>query len=306
MKVKSFNLKVNYLKESVKIPIVEVGNFEKGFVVLIGQLHGDEYSSRLIINKILEKADRIECGVRIFVCANVRAAIQGQKTGDNKVNYNRIFIEEKILNPDSLDYCVAQKIADLCKGAKFVIDLHDMPGSRLALASILTLTKNTKINQENYSLIKMFNPDVVWLEDFRKSIIRNRYLGTINSYLNSIGIPNFTLETNPIDVIKETEIVTISNKIINLVGGGSLKTNLGTKIVERIEIRSPLSGIFIPSPIKILLKINREQVLGKIITDNLKIISIKSPSGGILIRRCYKKNVLEGEKIVDIGKEIPW
>jgi len=305
LNMNKYTKNINFEGINTNIPVIDVGKFENGFIVLIAQMHGDEYSSRLICNEILNINKGLEKGLRIILCANPNGAkgLAKFETITGK-NLNRCFIKSKINNPKDVSGLIAKEIVDLCINAKFVIDLHDMLGSKIPICSIITLTDNQKANRKNFDLVKKFGPKIVWLEDFRKRDVRKRYSGTINSYLNSRCIPNFTIETSPINLIRRAEIKNVANKLLSLINDSKAINKLN--LIERIEIYSPSEGILIPSKKPLLEKIKQGEILGILINEKLQKTFVRSTTSGILVRKCYQRFVFKNEKVFDVGKEVLW
>ncbi|KKQ43016.1 MAG: hypothetical protein US60_C0009G0019 [Microgenomates group bacterium GW2011_GWC1_37_8] len=304
--MKSYISNIVYKTNSITIPVFEIGNFQNGFGVLVAQIHGDEYSGRLICQKFIRSKFKINKGVRIIACANPDGAKLGVKNEPlTNINLNRIFISEK-LKPESMASSIANKIFELCKGADFVIDLHDMPGSQIPLCAIITLTENNIINKQNYNLANIFYPGVLWVEDFRNLSTSKRYIGTINNYLCKFGIPNFTIETNPLDKINEKEIDIVIRKIIRLLNTKPIVYQKSLNLIRRYELFAPSGGIIIPCSIPLLAKIKRGEKLATVLNEKLEKIDIISPLNGLLIRKTIARNIQKKEKIFDIGKKVLW
>lgn len=301
----SYNVNINFKGVKTFIPVIDVGKFNDGFVTLIGQLHGDEYASRLICYKIIKQTKILKRGLRIITCANYSGAKTQYKFDPvTNHNLNRRFRKQYLVEPDNISDLIAKKIIELCVGSDFVIDFHDMPGSEIPICSIITLTKNEKANKKNYRLVQEFNPDISWCEDFRNRNIQKRYLGTINSYLNNANIPNFTIETSPTNKITEKTTLTIVRKVIQIVNK-SRKPRM-ISLVERDEVYSPIDGILIPTNKRLLSKVKSGEILCKILNEKLEIKNILSPITGILIRKSIQMLVNKNQKIFDIGKEVLW
>ncbi len=298
-----YEIKIASYKD-ISIPVWEIGNISDGFATLVCQLHGDEYSSQLIIEEILKLAKNItktRLGLRIIGCANPLGSKLGIKNEPiSDLNLNRCF-KKKILNDTSQQpKNVVKALIKLINGSEFVIDIHDMPGSKLVISSILTLTGDPKIELKNRQLISRFGPKVVWLEDFSDLEIANRYSGTINNYLNSVNIPNFTIETSSIESITQKDIKIVVKNIFKLLTDKEPKITKKIKLIKRIEIRSTKDCIFIPERISLLCKIKKQKKLGYYIEKNKKI-DLLSPSSGFLIRKVKRKYVKTGEKLFDLA-----
>ena len=299
MKVKKYFLNV---KENLKIPVIEIGSFFGGFGCVVCQLHGDEYSAVKIAYTINDQLTRTKqgksLGLRIILCANPNGSRLGIKEyPDKSMNLNRMF--QKKYFSDKL----VSGIIKLITNSSFCIDVHDMPGSDLPACSILTKTQRPEVESLSYDLISAFGPDLYWEEDFSDPTIGQRYAGTINSFLNSVGIPNFTIETSPINLISDKTILSVSKKIIALLTP-TKKPVFKPKLVKRIEIASRESGIFLPNDLKLLQSIKRDEPVGKLLNLTGRIKQIYSPSSGLLIRLASRGFIKEKQKLFDLGKRL--
>lgn len=303
MKVKRYQIQIKLdLQLPTSLEVIDCGNFSKGFCVLICALHGDERSSILIVNQLLNnvKNQQLDGGIRIILNANPLGFLLNQKAEPlSGFNLNRCF-KPNFIKTNNPTAELVQEIIKLCTGAKFCIDLHDMPGSSLPISSILTITGNPKVEQQNRDLISRFGPQVAWIENFNKAEMAKRYTGTINSYLNSINIANFTIETSGIETFSISEAKKIASKITDLSNSKSNKEQV--VYVERLELYSPVDGIVTFSPIPLLQKVVINTQLVSIF--NRETTVFKSPSNGLLIRKVNQKFVKKGEKIFDLGVKI--
>lgn len=280
------------IEDNLSLQILEIGNFKRGFVSIICQLHGDEYSSLLIVKSLAEKAKDMPLGLRIILNANPLGSLLGVKNEPvANLNFNRTF-ETKSTNP------LTKEIIKLIKGSKFCIDLHDMPGSSLPVSAILTITGNLRVEKQNKDLISKFQPQIAWIENFSKPEMAKRYNGTINSYLNSINVPNFTIETSGIETFSNPEEV--ARKIIDLLS----KNQPGADVlyVKRQELYSPISGVITTSTLPLLEQVAAGVKLATIF--NGKTTIFKSPVSGLLIRKVNQKFIKKDEKIFDLGVRI--
>ena len=290
------------------MPIWEIGNLSSGFATLVCQLHGDEYSSQLIVNEILQLAKSItkaKLGLKIIACANPLGSMLKIKSEPiSNLNLNRCFTKE-ILDRRAIVPVkeLITKMSFLIKGSEFVIDIHDMPGSELVLSSILTVNGKLEIEDKNLELIRRFNLAVTWIEDFSSRKIQKRYNGTINSYLNNISVPNFSIETSSVENITEKEIKVVAKKIINLLEKDRKQIRKVPNFVKRIELRSTRDGVFVPRKILLLRQIKKGQKLG-VLTYKGRKIDFVSPSSGILIRKVNRKFVKKDEKLFDLAIKI--
>jgi len=305
MKIKYCEIPLlSYKNVAIGIPIVEVGDMSSGFCVLVCQLHGDEFSSWIIAKNLLEQvqSQKTNLGIKLILSANPYGATVGVKNEPvTDTNLNRSFTSEVVnkrvkINPEAE---IVSKIIDLMKGATFVIDVHDMPGSKLALSSILTKSGNRKTTLNNLTLINCFGPAIYWEEDFDVKKIRDRYKGTINNYLNSVNIPNFSIETSFVEFLSFRESRNIARKIIGLC---SLPTTISKRTLRimRVEQYTPVAGIFIPGKVQLMRAVKKGELLGRVISFN-KEKKVIAEAGGYLIRLSSRRFVKNGEKILDIG-----
>jgi predicted deacylase len=211
---------------------------------------------------------------------------------DSNLNLNRQFYFD---TPLKKFFKVMKKII---KGSTFCIDIHDMPGSQLPLSSIITLTGNSEVEDLSLNLLKRFGPIIYWKEDFSNPKTTQRFNGTINSYLNSVGIPNFSIETSSIEKISANEIKKVVSGLIKLTTKSAVKKSL---FIKRVEIFSPNNGIIIPADIKLMSSINKNQPLGELFSSTFKKFSIVSPTNGLLIRKTVPRYVFKGQKLFDVG-----
>lgn len=290
----------------VSLQVLEIGDLSRGFSCLICQLHGDEYSSILIVDQLLKKLKRssLKSGVRIILNCNPLASLLGNKVEPlSGYNLNRSFdrniLDYKGNNPGKL---LALAIAKFTIGATFCVDLHDMPGSSLPISAILTKTGDPKIEGRNLNLISHFNPQVAWIEDFTDPKESIRYNGTINLFLNGQGTPNFTIETSSVNNLIDEDQSQVANKLYTILNNDKPKS-FRVSFVKRIEIYAESLGVIKPADIPLLSAVSVNTILGEQIRG-ASTLKIKSPASGLLIRKSERRFVVAGEKIFDIGVKI--
>lgn len=308
MKIDKYYSKVYYNNSLYcKIPIIDIGDITNGFGCLICQLHGDEYSSLLIarslVKRFRDKRKPTRIGLRIILSANPIASKLSTKTEPiSGLNLNRLFdnttLVDKSATPANL---IAVEILKQIKGSTFCVDIHDMPKSLLPVCCILTITGNKSVEKKNIEIVKKIKPEVVWTEDSSKSGENIRYAGTINRYLNSLGIPNATIETSPINGISPQTIKSVSEKLASLMDNAK-PTNVGLNLLIREEVYTKKEGLFLSCSKNPMTRVIKNEFLGYVLSG-FKEYKVRSPVTGLLIRKSENRYVNVGEKLFDIGKE---
>ena len=276
----------------ISIPVIEIGSGKKTLSIIAG-IHGDETSSLLVIDKLIEKAKGINGKIRILF-ANSLGLLIDKRTGIDELNLNRIFPGS---SDGSISSRIAEKIIENLKDSDAVIDLHNFDLNTPLLG--IVVEGNGKKNLE---LMKSFSPRQCWMIQS----VELRFGGTLGMALNNMRIPNIAIELDNPKVIAESQINECVKGIENIlcllgIKNGKEKRR-GFDCFKRSVMKSRDSGIFIPK-VKVFENVKKGQIIGTIkqLPEFIEI-PVKTNSNGSVMQIQKKGFVMPGKEIIAIGK----
>ena len=304
MKIKNNDIKITDIGLlPISIPIRSIGSGTTKIAIVAG-IHGEESSSLLIIDRILQTINTKNIGVEINFILAANLLSQVLRTRENpvdKLDLNRVF-------PGNDNGEVTKKIASnllrFCLTMNLVIDLHTFEG-QCPIVGIDMNSGNKNIKQKSLELIKLINLDCIWQLNFTKD--EAKMSGALGPILAEKNIPNFAIEMPEHQIITENQINHISNGIIKVIK--KIKSNKKTitpiaiPVINKINIRSQESGIF-KSKLSVMKKVKKDETIGDLISLNtFEKTKIKSPCDGLLIVNKNNHLVFTGEILASIGTQ---
>lgn len=275
-------------------------------------VHGDEHTGIFIVKEMLERLDEEDIigSVSFVLAANPSAQFVGQRVSPQDMkDLNRVGEGRE---SGTYTERVAHNLFGFLKNFDFVVNIHEFK-MHTPITAVYMNAGDHVVREKTLAGIKAFGPDIVWVIEYSQSG-DVQYSSTIDMALARSGIPNFPIETTHISLISESDIKSVSDRLIKLMehlkimrsaqnGNQGHSSPVSFDYYVRREITSDVAGIWEPW-LQILQKVSRGDAIGNVYQlPTLERIVIKSPVDGMLLQVRHRQLVHTGTSLFSIGLE---
>jgi predicted deacylase len=230
----------------------------KPTILVVCGLHGDEPSSLLLAQALIDQNARTDARIDIIAFANENAFAHSKRQLNHQ-DWNRSFLPNNV-------HSSVQWVAERVARADFVIDVHN--DATCNIPSSILVPRSNQDNQKILQACNCLSPLLFTPIDDAKLI------GTLCLFAQSLGKVSFIVELPPPECIRSRTIHSICRGILQLAQKKScIETTLShtTKIVrneKRLSMRT--TGLFMPALKKVPTWVSPGTLLGTAISPGAK------------------------------------
>lgn len=253
----------------MKFEEITLGKGKPNLIVTSG-IHGNEYSSDVLINELL----RIKPKTGSITFIN-KINNKAYKTNKRYIesDLNRSFPGKK---DGTYEEKIAIKILEKVKDADYVLDIHSFNMD----SEVMTVT----FGEENFDLTKSLTTKYSWIVHLDNTF-EKRYENTFSFALNQKGIDNVCIEMPALENLTENhvnEAVEGYKNFLKYIGmlEGHPENNRPKPLKRELGF-SPDNGIFLPK-LNIMQEVKKGDIIGKLITEDFKTVPVTAFKDGVL------------------------
>lgn len=291
---------------SVDIPVLEIGSGQPCTTIICG-MHGNEYSSLHVVEKLLRELDshNVIGKLRIILGANAWGqSLRVRETPQDVLDLNRVYPGDA---KAEISKRVANKIYKMCLDSNAVIDLHTFEDPSPIMAIYLNCGSD-EVKKKSLELVKTFKPAVVWKLNYSSSD-EVRMSGALGAVLANDGISSYAVEMPEEHLITDDEINKVAKGLertlihCGIIAGKNSNSNELT-LLDRETVRSDISGLY-TSKVSLLKEIQEGEVIGKIVSlPDMRVHKVLSPHKGLMLINKSRGFVSTGDRLFCVGTNI--
>lgn len=290
----------------VDITVLEIGT-AKPVVTIVCGIHGNEYSSLYVIERLINTLNNKEVIGTLKIVLNANPwgqALKIREVPKDNADLNRIC-------PGNADADLSKRIANsiyqYCLDSSAVIDLHTFEDPCVPMAIYMN-SGSEAIRRQSMELIKVSNCKLIWKLNY-SSPEEVKMSGALCAVLAENGVPGYAIEVPEEHLITDEEITGVVSGIKQSlvyckVLAGDKPTESTVKTLDRETVRSDITGLY-QSKVPLQTMVEKGDIVGELTAlPSMKRTNVLSPYKGLVVINKSRGYVSTGDRLFCVGSNL--